>query len=574
MEIIKRAAAAVIAVIVTAGMSACGKKIDNNDPGIAESDMVFTNADKNTTTTAEAQPAAQTVTTIDETAPQVDEVKYTKYSKTIEAELAALSGSLKTAKKRKGFKGDGYITSFKGKEDKADFAFTLDKSQFYTVKIRAASDKGAKLMVRVNDQVRYVSVDEKKFSDCLISNLYLEEGVLSISLSPESGEADVDRITVSASEDVEKLDLTIKKAELSNKNADAPTLALYQYICSTYGNKTLLGQYDSAGTNVETDAVYKLTGKYPAIRFGDLMNITGDDTTVADEEIKKTIDWHDDGGIVGLMWHWYAPDKKDEYYSEKTDFDLSKAVTKENVAELSALEIEELVKKKKINQECADIISDIDTVSEQLSDLKQKGIPVLWRPLHEASNGYFWWGRDAKSYKWLWKLMYDRMTKLHGLDNLIWVWSAQNSGWYVGDEYCDILSLDIYDQGNLDGQIDRLLFLRSINQSKPIAMSECGNFPAVESMVREKAMWAYIGQWGGNFLLNSDGELEESFNTAENLTDVYNNEYTVTRDELPDLSKPAKAEEEKADEKKTDEKEKKSDDSSDKDKKAAESKKE
>lgn len=570
MRILKRTAAAVTAVTLLTGLSSCGKQISKTD---AASDTVFTNAEKTVTTAPESE-AEEEVTTAEEKTPEVEEIEYKKFSKTIEAELGALSGKLKTAKKRKGFNGDGYVSSFKNEGDRVDLAFSLEKSQFYTVKVRAASDKGARLKLEINDTVRYITVDKDTFSEFLISNLYLEEGVLSISISPAEGQADVDRVTVEASDEVEKLDLTIKNAKLSNKNADEPAQALYQYICSVYGSQTLLGQYDSAGTDIETDAIYKLTGKYPAIRFGDLMSITGADTSIAENEIEKVSQWHENGGIVGLMWHWYAPDKKDEYYSEKTGFDLSKAVTKEDISELSALEIEKLVKKKKISKQCQQIVSDIDTVSEQLKTLKSQGIAVLWRPLHEASNGYFWWGKDEKSYKWLWKLMYDRMTKLHGLDNLIWVWSAQNSSWYVGDDYCDILSLDIYDQGNLDGQIDRLLFLRSINQQKPIAMSECGNFPSIGNMVREKAMWAYIGQWGGNFLLNADGELEESYNKKDDLIDIYNNEYTLTRDELPDLSKPAKAEEEKADEKKTDEKEKKSDDSSDKDKKAAESKKE
>ena len=83
---------------------------------------------------------------------------------------------------------------------------------------------------------------------------------------------------------------------------------------------------------------------------------------------------------------------------------------------------------------------------------------MLWRPLHEASNGDFWWGNDKEAYKWLWKLMYERQTKYHKLNNLIWVWSAQNADWYVGDEYCDVLSCDVYDDGNKDAQVNIMLF--------------------------------------------------------------------------------------------------------------------
>ena len=181
---------------------------------------------------------------------------------------------------------------------------------------------------------------------------------------------------------------------------------------------------------------------------------------------------------------------------------------------------------------------------------------MLWRPLHEASNGDFWWGNDKEAYKWLWKLMYERQTKYHKLNNLIWVWSAQNADWYVGDEYCDVLSCDVYDDGNKDAQVNIMLFLQSISKNKPIAMSECGSFPDIQSIADEKAMWAFIGQWGGNYLMTDDGKLAEENNTAAELIKMYNNNLTLTRDKLPDFTHLASSikdtEEKSADSKKND----------------------
>ena len=181
---------------------------------------------------------------------------------------------------------------------------------------------------------------------------------------------------------------------------------------------------------------------------------------------------------------------------------------------------------------------------------------VYKRQLHEASNGDFWWGKDKESYKWLWKLMYERQTKYHKLNNLIWVWSAQNADWYVGDEYCDVLSCDIYDDGNKDAQVNIMLFLQSISKNKPIAMSECGNFPDIQSIADEKAMWSFIGQWGGNYLMTDNGKLSEEHNTAAELITMYNNDLTITRDKLPDFTHLASSikdsEEKSADDKKSD----------------------
>jgi mannan endo-1,4-beta-mannosidase len=117
------------------------------------------------------------------------------------------------------------------------------------------------------------------------------------------------------------------------------------------------------------------------------------------------------------------------------------------------------------------------------------------------------------------------------------VWSAQNASWYVGDSKCDIVSVDIYDEGNTSGNVNSLLFLQSIAKNKPVAISECGNFPSVQSIADEKAMWSYIAQWGGNFLMNDDATLSERYNTKQELQIMYNNNLTVTRDKLPDAKK-------------------------------------
>ena len=550
----RKAAAAALALTLV--LTGCGSKINENK-------NIETAAPTQTTTTTaapNAEPEAEpAVTTVAQTQPETEAITYEKYSKTFEAEIGALSGGLKTAKKRKGFKGDGYVTNFKETGDKVTFAFDLPKDQFYTVSVKCASDKWARLAVSTGEHIHYVSCDSKNFTECLISNIYLEKGALNLELGFGGGDIDIDSVTVKASADVENLDFSLENASLTNKNASSSARALYDYICLNSGTRVLLGQYDSTGTTIETEAIYRLTGKYPAIRFGDLTTLTTADPTLSQKDIENSIQWSENGGIVGLMWHWYAPCEKSDYYAEKTDFDLSKAVTKEKIAALTPEELQKLVEKKKITKQCADLIADIDTVSESLKQLQEKNIAVLWRPLHEASNGYFWWGHDEKSYIWLWKLMYQRMTEYHGLDNLIWVWSAQNSGWYVGDEYCDILSVDIYDQGNLAGQTDRILFLKSICAKKPAAMSECGNFPSADNIVRDKGYWSYIGQWGGNFLLKEDGSVEESYNTEENLINIYNSTVTLTRDELPDFTQLAlSAEENKKDEKKDEKKEEKS----------------
>lgn len=526
--------AAAVAAICT--LSGCGVQIGRNESMTApEKTSVVTTTKKQTNDDSKADE--QALKSYEETKIVANAIPYVKFSKSVEAETGAVSGKAKVKSDRKGYKGKGYVTNISTEEDWSR-EIELTDSQYYDLTITVASDVPCVNGIAVNGKKLqdFSASGSGKFEKVTFKNIYIEKGKTAISVIPVDGGLDVDCLTLTASEDISKLDLTISKPALSNKDSDYNAKALYQYLCESYGKQVLLGQHDTIGTSAETDMIYKTTRKYPAIRFGDLMLATEKDSITTDTEMNIAMDWASNDGIVGYMWHWAAPDDKREYYADQTDFDIKKAVTKENIAELSLEDIKKLQKDGKVSKECVAVVQDIDTVSEKLSTLRDEGIAVLWRPLHEASNGDFWWGNDKEAYKWLWKLMYERQTKYHKLNNLIWVWSAQNADWYVGDKYCDVLSCDVYDDGNKDAQVNIMLFLQSISKNKPIAMSECGSFPDIQSIADEKAMWAFIGQWGGNYLMTDDGKLAEENNTAAELIKMYNNNLTLTRDKLPDFT--------------------------------------
>lgn len=549
-----RIMAAAVAAICT--LSGCGVQIGRNESMTApEKTSVVTTTKKQTNDDSKADE--QALKSYEETKIVANAIPYVKFSKSVEAETGSVSGKAKVKSDRKGYKGKGYVTNISAEEDWSR-EIELTDSQYYDLTITVASDVPCVNGIAVNGKKLqdFSASGSGKFEKVTFKNIYIEKGKTAISVIPVDGGLDVDCLTLTASEDISKLDLTISKPALSNKDSDYNAKALYQYLCESYGKQVLLGQHDTIGTSAETDMIYKTTGKYPAIRFGDLMLATEKDSITTDTEMNIAMDWASKDGIVGYMWHWAAPDDKREYYADQTDFDIKKAVTKENIAELSLEDIKKLQKDGKVSKECVAVVEDIDTVSEKLSTLRDEGIAVLWRPLHEASNGDFWWGNDKEAYKWLWKLMYERQTKYHKLNNLIWVWSAQNADWYVGDKYCDVLSCDVYDDGNKDAQVNIMLFLQSISKNKPIAMGECGSFPDIQSIADEKAMWAFIGQWGGNYLMTDDGKLAEENNTAAELIKMYNNNLTLTRDKLPDFTHLASSikdtEEKSADSKKND----------------------
>ena len=412
-----RIMAAAVAAICT--LSGCGVQIGRNESMTApEKTSVVTTTKEQTNDDSKADE--QALKSYEETKIVANAIPYVKFSKSVEAETGSVSGKAKVKSDRKGYKGKGYVTNISAEEDWSR-EIELTDSQYYDLTITVASDVPCVNGIAVNGKKLqdFSASGSGKFEKVTFKNIYIEKGKTAISIIPVDGGLDVDCLTLTASEDISKLDLTISKPALSNKDSDYNAKALYQYLCESYGKQVLLGQHDTIGTSAETDMIYKTTGKYPAIRFGDLMLATEKDSITTDTEMNIAMDWASKDGIVGYMWHWAAPDDKREYYADQTDFDIKKAVTKENIAELSLEDIKKLQKDGKVSKECVAVVEDIDTVSEKLSTLRDEGIAVLWRPLHEASNGDFWWGNDKEAYKWLWKLMYERQTKYHKLNNLI-----------------------------------------------------------------------------------------------------------------------------------------------------------
>ena len=71
------------------------------------------------------------------------------------------------------------------------------------------------------------------------------------------------------------------------------------------------------------------------------------------------------------------------------------------------------------------ILRDLDAIAVQLKRLSDAKVPVLFRFLHEAEGGWFWWGAQGPAAaKALFRLGYDRFTNYHKLNNLVWVWNS------------------------------------------------------------------------------------------------------------------------------------------------------
>ena len=128
------------------------------------------------------------------------------------------------------------------------------------------------------------------------------------------------------------------------------------------------------------------------------------------------------------------------------------------------------------------LMADIEEIAKQLKKLKDADAPILWRPLHEAEGAWFWWGAEGpEPCKKLYRLLYDQLTNVYGIDNLIWVWTGYtyptSSEWYPGDDVVDIVGYDKYNAKdglpNLSSISSTFYSLvQSTEGQKMVAMSE------------------------------------------------------------------------------------------------------
>ena len=427
---------------------------------------------------------------------------------------------------------------------------TVEEAGLYEMKISYCEpyDKNKKVQyLNVNgvNQGEVSFSHNLKFEETSGGVVMLNAGENTIELSAYWGYTFFDYLTIQPAD--ESLTNLSPTRMLSNPNASDSTKRLYQYLCDQYGKHIISGQQEYCGSHnynlyadptnfikdneQEFEYLEKTTGKMCAIRGIDFLNYRSN-ATWDDNAAERTIQWVNEyKGIAALVWHWSVPSEEGStdcnFYVESasanyTTFSISRA-------------LEEGTWENKV------LMADIAEIAKQLKKLKDADVPVLWRPLHEAEGAWFWWGAEGpEPCKKLYRLLYDQLTNVYGLDNLIWVWNSYtystSPDWYPGDDVVDIVGYDKYNavdgKPNLSSISSTFYSLvQSTDGQKMVAMAENDTIPSLENLLKDKASWLYFCPWYMNYLTS------EQNNPAENLKEIYNSEYCITLDELPDLKK-------------------------------------
>jgi len=429
------------------------------------------------------------------------------------------------------------VSGLQNDGDGVEVIISVPEAGHYDVIVHQSSvDGGQKTnYVSVNgERVSEVVCPGGQWNDGVARNIWLAEGDNTLSVTKSWGWISVDYIALRKSESL-PADFFDVQPTLVNPNATEEARRLMTFLCDSYGKKMISGQQCQEGPfGLEIAGVWRGIGSkdYPAVLGMDLLSYSparvekeGNPSKVTD----YAIEYWEKGGITTLCWHWCPDASYDNgndiwgtFYTKNTNFNLAKVLSGED------------------EQGYQYLLRDIDAIAAELGKMQDAGVPILWRPLHEASGGWFWWGASgADAYLELYKLLYDRLTNVHGLNNLIWVWNGQDAAWYPGDEYVDIIGEDIYPGEHVyASQIDRFLKAASYSSTrKIITLSENGCIPDPDQCIRDGAMWSWWCTWSGDFVLKSAGfnAYSERYTEKSMLQAAYQHENVITRKTLPDL---------------------------------------
>jgi hypothetical protein len=274
-----------------------------------------------------------------------------------------------------------------------------------------------------------------------------------------------------------------------DKKATKQTVAIYKNLKKVVNKGFMIGHQDDLAYGVNwkyqpgRSDIKDVTGDYPAVYGWELghLEIGADvnlDSVPFDKMNAYIREGYQRGGVITISWHGNNP------MTGKTAWDPAKGTV---TSILPGGEKNDVFK------------AQLDKIADFLLSLKgKKGelIPVLFRPFHEHTGGWFWWGNATTSneeYKALFRFTVSYLKDTRQVHNLLYVYNtgSEFSGEkdyldrYPGDDVVDILSFDTYQGGN--AEIDRS-YVKSLDFHLSI----------IEKLANERNKIAVVGETGYN----------------------------------------------------------------------------
>ena len=245
---------------------------------------------------------------------------------------------------------------------------------------------------------------------------------------------------------------------------------------------------DSLQQYQDSSDVKNTCGDYPAVMGFELGGIElGNDKSLDSVPFRRitqeVIRHYERGGIITLSWHPRNPVtdvNEGGTFPEGSAWDVSDASVVRNIL-LGGSHHEKF---QLWMQRMSDFLSTLKTQDGQ-------PVPIIFRPWHENTGSWFWWGEKlctAEEYKALWNMLQDKLTA-DGFDNLLWAYSPGMAAdlteekyleRYPGDDRVKLVGIDGYQWGGKEefmAQLDQnlqMLCAFAEKHGKIAALTECG----------------------------------------------------------------------------------------------------
>ena len=295
---------------------------------------------------------------------------------------------------------------------------------------------------------------------------------------------------------------SISVIKMTDANADDCAKALFTYLSALSENdQVLFGHQNDVSRSVNANAalgdVYDITGSVSGIFGLDSLALTGSEAggTDAASALANSIAYSkaaaQNGALVTLSTH--MPNFTSDKIKKNADgtYDFFECNFNE-AKDLSNNSAEKILPGGEYNEV---FNAYLDIIAEYANALAEDDIPVIFRPLHENTGSWFWWGstNSVETYKSLFRYTRDYLES-QGVHNMLYVYSpngpltseAEYLTRYPGDEYVDIVAFDYYDDYNTYPAVSDGSYFDNLNKTcqvvssfaqkrgKIAAISECG----------------------------------------------------------------------------------------------------
>jgi mannan endo-1,4-beta-mannosidase len=278
----------------------------------------------------------------------------------------------------------------------------------------------------------------------------------------------------------------------ADKKATKETVILYQSLYKLMNKGVMYGHQDDLMYGYDwwyekdRSDTKEITGDYPAVAGFELGHLeTGADRSLDSVSFLQIADQikihYKRGGVITLSWHLNNPltmqNKDNASWPHGTAWDVS---SKEVVASI--------LPGGKNNELFNSWLERLSAFFTGLKDENGVAIPFIFRPFHEHSGSFFWWGSNQctdQQYSDLWRYTVNFLRDKKNIHNILYAYNtdrvtslAQYMKGYPGDDIVDMLSIDMYDRGEQFGnELDTALNFVSReakSRQKLAALSETG----------------------------------------------------------------------------------------------------